>query len=118
MAEAYQKLSWMAFVVVPLLGCASCSSEGGKLATNREEKPNLFMEDGLHLPDSSRKFNFGILPTSIPIPPSRRHSRKTSSSPSLAFHLSRASNFGMQHSGSSFLLRNYCCVVICRDNKY
>lgn len=44
MAEAYQKLSWIAFVfvVVLLLGCASCSSEGGKLATNREEKPNLF----------------------------------------------------------------------------
>lgn len=80
-----------------------------------KRSPTCFMEDGLHLPDSSRKFNFGILPTGIPIPPSRRHSRKTSSSPSPPFHLSRSSNFGMQHSGPSLLLRDLY-VIICRNN--
>ncbi|KAL6277829.1 hypothetical protein ACE6H2_021430 [Prunus campanulata] len=74
MAVAYEKISWVASVLVLLLGFASCSSQGGGEFTHRSL--NFWKAARARVPPTgpntgtSRKFNFGTLPKGMPIPPS------------------------------------------------
>lgn len=94
MAVAYEKISWVASLLVLLLGFASCSSQGGGEFTHRSL--NFWKAARARVPPTgpntgtSRKFNFGTLPKGTLIPPSWP-SKRTSRPPPPPPH---PSNFG------------------------